>query len=228
MTFPFPSADFESPLASSAEVCLPLPASRPSSYVLAVDSVSCAEELRLCGGEGRLRRPSDPLAPGPLDIDFVVPLPLSRLGVELPAYASCVPGPSEVFGFLLSGFAPRGVNGLLSAESLFDAAPAPAESGLGGRLDVRAPRGGCGNELMLIVFRIVLPCEFVPAGIVLSFGSVLGKARPVSGGPPDGDRRPVLGRGIVRSFESVNVGMAPVLFLVFVVGMAGKAEVGGP
>jgi hypothetical protein len=65
-------------------------------------------------------------------------------------------------------------------------------------------------------------------GIVLSFGSVLGKARPVSGGPPEGDRSPVLGRGIVRSFESVNVGMAPVLFLVFVVGMAGKAEVGGP
>jgi hypothetical protein len=80
---------------------------------------------------------------------------------------------------------------------------------------------------MLIVLRIVLPCEFVP-GMVLSFGSVLGKARPVSGGPPEGDRSPVLGRGIVRSFESVNVGIAPVLFLVFVVGMAGKAEVGGP
>lgn len=139
-----------------------------------------------------------------------------------------MPGPSEVFGFRRNGFAPEGVNGLLSVESRFDAAPAPAESGLGGKLDVRAPRGGCGKELMLIVLRIVLPCEFVPAGRVLSFGSVLGKARPVSGGPPDGDRRLVLGRGIVRSFESVNVGIAPVLFLVFVVGIAGKAEVGGP
>lgn len=139
-----------------------------------------------------------------------------------------MPGPSEVFGFRRNGFEPEGVNGLLSVESRFDAAPAPAESGLGGKLDVRAPRGGCGKELMLIVLRIVLPCEFVPAGRVLSFGSVLGKARLVSGGPPDDDRSPVLGRGIVRSFESVNVGIAPVLFLVFVVGIAGKAEVGGP
>ena len=139
-----------------------------------------------------------------------------------------MPGPREVFGLRRSGFAPSGVRGLLSVESRFDAAPAPAESGLGGRLDVRVVRGGCGKELMLIVLRIVLPCEFVPAGRVLSFGSVLGKARPVSDGPPDGDRSPVLGRGIVRSFESVNVGMAPVLFLVFVVGIAGRAEVGGP
>lgn len=90
------------------------------------------------------------------------------------------------------------------------------------------PLGGCGKEFMLIVFRIVLPCAFVPVGRVLSFGSVLDKARPVSGGPPEGDRSPVLGRGIVRSFESGNVGMAPVLFLVLVVGIAGKADVGGP
>jgi hypothetical protein len=121
------------------------------------------------------------------------------------------------------------VRELLSVESRLDGAPAPAESGLGGRLDVRAPRGGCGKELMLIVFRIVLPSAFVPAGRALSFGSVLGRARLVSGVlPMDGDRSPVFGRGIVRSFESGNVGIAPVLFLVFVVGIAGKAEVGGP
>jgi hypothetical protein len=139
-----------------------------------------------------------------------------------------VAGPRDVFGFRLRVFVPRGVSGLLSVESRFDGAPALAESGLGGKLDVRAPRGGCGKELMLIVFLIVLPCAFVP-GRVLSFGSVLGRARLVSGVlPMEGDRSPVFGRGIVRSFEPENVGMAPVLFLVFVVGIAGNAEVGGP
>jgi hypothetical protein len=48
--------------------------------VVAVEYESCAEELRLCGGDGRLNRPSDPLAPGPLDIDFDVPLPFNKLG----------------------------------------------------------------------------------------------------------------------------------------------------
>lgn len=41
----------------------------------------------------------------------------------------------------------------------------------------------------------------------------------------EGARRPLLG---IACDELVIVGMAPVLFLVFVVGIAGKAEVGGP
>lgn len=82
MTLPFPSGDLPS-IAISPDEFLPLPLSGVSSYVVAVEYESCAEELRLCGGEGRLRRPSDPLAPGPLDIDLVVPLPFTKLSDEL-------------------------------------------------------------------------------------------------------------------------------------------------
>lgn len=70
---------------ASAESSLPRGPSPFSSKVVAeVEYESCADELRLCGGEGRLNRPSDPRAPGPLDIDLLSPLPLSRLGVILP------------------------------------------------------------------------------------------------------------------------------------------------
>jgi hypothetical protein len=84
MTLPFPSLGFDERLSfvESAETSRPLGPSPFSSYVVAdVEYESCADELRLCGGDGRLSRPSEPRAPGPLDIDLLSPLPFSRLGV---------------------------------------------------------------------------------------------------------------------------------------------------
>jgi hypothetical protein len=51
-----------------------------SKVVAEVEYDPWAEELRLWGGDGRLSSPSDPRAPGPLDIDLLSPLPFSRLG----------------------------------------------------------------------------------------------------------------------------------------------------
>jgi hypothetical protein len=41
---------------------------------------SSTDELRLCGGEGRLRKPSDPLAPSALEMKLFSPEPFSKLG----------------------------------------------------------------------------------------------------------------------------------------------------
>ena len=61
---------------------LPRALSPESSYVVAdVEYESCADELLLWGGDGRLSRPSEPRAPGPLEMDLQSPLPLRRLGV---------------------------------------------------------------------------------------------------------------------------------------------------
>lgn len=83
MTLPFPSVIFDEPSAFiESEASRPRGPSPLSSNVVAdVEYESCAEELRLCGGEGRLNSPSDPRAPGPLDIDLLSPLPFSKLGV---------------------------------------------------------------------------------------------------------------------------------------------------
>jgi hypothetical protein len=127
----------------------------------------------------------------------------------------------------------------VSADSLLLATPldkallgiAPPDNGLGGRLAVRIPRGGCGNALMLIVFRIVFPAPFTP-GVVLILGRVV-LPPGVAGAERfecEGARRPLLGNrgGEVLVLESEIVGMFPVLFRVFVVGSAGNAVVGGP
>lgn len=104
----------------------------------------------------------------------------------------------------------------------------PADRGLGGKLEVRTiPRGGCGKALMLIVFRIVLPATFTP-GVDLNFGRVFCKDALKSGVPPEGARSPLFGKGVENPLESGIVGIAPMLFLVLVVGNAGKADVGGP
>lgn len=107
----------------------------------------------------------------------------------------------------------------------------PPDNGLGGRLAVRIPRGGCGNALMLIVFRIVFPAPFTP-GVVLNLGRVVLPPGVVGAERFDaeGARRPLFGNwgGEVLILESEMVGMFPVLFRVFVVGSAGNAVVGGP
>jgi hypothetical protein len=86
MTLPLPSLGFDEPLSLdiSAEASLPRGPSPLSSNVVAdVEYESCADELRLCGGDGKLSRPSEPRAPGPLDIDLLSPLPFNKLGVVL-------------------------------------------------------------------------------------------------------------------------------------------------
>jgi hypothetical protein len=107
----------------------------------------------------------------------------------------------------------------------------PPDKGLGGRLFVRAPLlGGCGNALMLIAFRMDLPAPFTPP-TSCNLGSGEGETTNGEGVPyeEDGARRPLLGRGVCAArVASGRVGMAPVLFRVFVVGIAGKAVVGGP
>jgi hypothetical protein len=124
-----------------------------------------------------------------------------------------------------------GVTGLLSDSALFPepfGAARPPDNGLGGKLAVRTPpRGGCGKALILIVFLMVFPASFTP-GAVRSLGRVL----------PEGDdgmievegaRSPLFGRlGAASDLKSDNVGMAPVLLRVFVVGKAGRAVFGGP
>jgi hypothetical protein len=55
-----------------------------SSYVVAeVEYESWADELRLCGGEAMLIKPSDILTPAPLEMDLPSPLPFKKLGVLL-------------------------------------------------------------------------------------------------------------------------------------------------
>lgn len=82
---------------------------------------------------------------------------------------------------------------------------------------------------MLMVFRIVLPAAFTP-GVPRGLGrAVIGAGVVGAVCMLEGVRRPVLGSGVWGpSLESGIVGMAPVLFLVFVVGIAGNAVEGGP
>lgn len=76
-----------------------------------------------------------------LVMDLPSPLPLSRLGVE---------------GEYVVGLE-RSLDVLDLRERVFS-----PESGLGGKLLHRlSPRGGCGKELMLTVFRSVLPAALV-------------------------------------------------------------------
>jgi len=126
--------------------------------------------------------------------------------------------------------------GLVSIDSLLLEPPAlagvrPPESGLGGRLAVRIPRGGCGNALILIVFRSVFPAAFTPGVVlILERALLLPAALGVDGFEScddEGARNPLFEKfGIAAESETEPI--LPVLFRVFVVGNAGNADVGGP
>ena len=82
MTLPFDSGCFDDRFSVSASPAASRPRGSPlsSKVVAEVEYEPCADELRLWGGDGRLNNPSDPRAPGPLDIDLLSPLPFSKLG----------------------------------------------------------------------------------------------------------------------------------------------------
>ena len=201
--------------------------------VAEVEYEPCAEELRLCGGEGKLSSPSEPRAPGPLDIKLLSPLPFSMLGA-VPLVKDCTFGVAVVFRRLRFFDAPAAPK-LDSADSLLlpDGAGVKApDKGLGGRLDVRTlPRGGCGKAFMLIVFLTVFPEALTP-GVVRNFGRVEFVAGPVEVGRlvVEGTRSPLFGKlggGMPLLSKLDRVGIAPVLLRAFI-GNAGSAVVGGP
>jgi hypothetical protein len=216
---------------ASPEASRPLGSPFSSNVVAEVEYESCAEELRLWGGEGRLNNPSDPRAPGPLEIDLLSPLPFSKLGVDAPTYLVCTFGLVDCFDRRNVFLDPPGVTGLVSVDSrlLSEAPPGvkPPDNGLGGKLVVRTPPlGGCGNALMLIVFRIVFPAPFTP-GAVRNLGRAVLLPPGVDGRlDVEGARRPLFGNP--PACRLAIVGTLPVLFRVFVVGNAGSAVVGGP
>lgn len=103
----------------------------------------------------------------------------------------------------------------------FLAGVARPDNGLAGTLDMRF--GGCGKELMLTVFLIVLP-TLLAAGAPLGVGrAVVGAGE--GGGPRtlDGARRPLF--GVVGLLFGAAI--PPVLCLVLDMGRAGKEEFGG-
>lgn len=119
----------------------------------------------------------------------------------------------------------------VSAEPLRSINPALAgvklpESGLGGRLAVLIPRGGCGNALILIVFLTVFPGVFTN-GVDLTLGNVLLPELGVEICDDEGVRRPLFGMLGVAG-KSDNDGTPPVLFRVLIAGRAGNADIGGP
>lgn len=127
-----------------------------------------------------------------------------------------------------------GIDGLISVDSHFGAFPgvAPPESGLGGRLEVRTPpRGGCGKELILMVFLTLFPAPVAPA-VARNFGRLVPDPGVVGGGIPEdeGARNEDFGRRGELSIllRSDVVGTLPVLLRVLAVGNAGNALVGGP
>jgi len=93
------------------------------------------------------------------------------------------------------------------------------DSGLGGILAVRL--GGCGNELILTVFRIDLPALFIPAPF--GIGRVMVGAGDRGGPVADGALSPL--RGVPRVL--VGLPIPPVLLRLFDTGKAGRAPFGG-
>lgn len=109
----------------------------------------------------------------------------------------------------------------------------PPDNGLGGRLVILPPLGGCGNALMLIAFRIDFPAPLTPG--VISFEAPelvrsLGRAVLLADGVrnPLGGREGVGGTPADANMDDDGVGIPPVLFLDFAVGIAGRAVFGGP
>lgn len=140
--------------------------------------------------------------PAPLDTDLPSALPFKKLGVA-PAVEN-EDGPGLDF---------REEDGL-------------PPSGLGGRLvTLLSPRGGCGNEFMLTVFRIVFPGACI-------FDTDLGWGRAVVGAgvgvtsEEDGARKPLFGVDVAERFT--GVGSPAALFRVLPMGKAGRATFGGP
>ncbi len=163
-------------------------------------------------------------------MDRLSPLPFSRLGVVLLMKL-------WIWGLLavLRFFPLLPTAGLVSIDSLLLAAPAlagvkPPESGLGGRLAVRIPRGGCGNALILIVFRSVFPAAFTPGVVlILERALLLPAGLEVDGSEncdDEGARNPLFEK-LGGAADSETEPILPVLFRVFVVGNAGNADVGG-
>lgn len=128
------------------------------------------EDDRLAGGEGRLRKPSDPRAPSALEMKLFSPDPFSRLGV--PGSAAAAPAETRgrkpypelrgVLGrFALSELlylaeSRRVVVGFCCAAPLRSEVDSDVESGLGGRLETRdVPFGGSGKAPMLETLRNV-------------------------------------------------------------------------
>ncbi len=115
-----------------------------------------------------------------------------------------------------------GVTGLASDDSRRLVSPpacGPEDSGLGGRLVVRTPRGGCGNELMLICFFKTLPD---PADDVCNFVGVLVVVVGAGSCEEDAARRPPPGVFTPGGFRPESEER------VLGTGRAGKAAVGGP
>lgn len=82
---------------------------------------------------------------------------------------------------------------------------------------------------MLTLFLIVFPAPFTP-GVVRNFGRAELAPDIVGGGicDDDGARSPLFGIWLPSALTSETGEAFPVLFLVFVVGKAGNADVGGP
>jgi len=128
------------------------------------------DDDRLTGGEGRLRKPSEPRAPSALEMKLFSPDPFSRLGV--PGIAAAAPVDTRgrrpypelrgVFGrlfppsvLLCLADSRRELVGLCCAPLRSDV-DSEVESGLGGRLETRgAPFGGSGKAPILETLRNV-------------------------------------------------------------------------
>ena len=140
-----------------------------SNCVVSVMYEPLADELRLWGGDGRLSKLSEPVAPSALEIRLLSPVPFSRLG-DAPRLDAAPADARERRPYpellALSFFVPLSEL-LYLAESrlLEDGRCAPlmsdvvvdADKGLGGRLFTLEIFGGAGNVPMLVVLRKVLP-----------------------------------------------------------------------
>lgn len=138
-------------------------------------------------------------------MDFPSALPLRKLGV-LELNVLYIESLLALDGFLDVRFLSTGARGLGGTRV--------------------SPLGGCGNELMLTLFRIVFPAPFT-AGASLDCGSAgdgLGGARL----RVEGVRSPDLGVPGADLLEVDDEGIFPVLLRVLLTGRAGKAIFGGP
>ena len=135
-----------------------------------------AEELRLCGGEGRLNKPSALLAP---DIKISSPVPLRKLGeLEIPTadVRDRTPYPElRAFDFLrplseLRCFAERRRLSC-TCRPWISEREVEVDSGLGGKLETLALFfDGSGKAPILVVLRTVFPGVGILDDSVLVYG----------------------------------------------------------